>query len=359
MLLSCGRRARGIAFFVICALLLPPAFADEGGRAKWIPPPPPTDWSPARPPPGYSADAYSPDKVKPDFAPDVDPAAGINHAYDPNADPLHPTKNPDVDPGPGWDRTPDGVRRPADQSPGVSASTADWEWGERYYDSQFDATLVITNNCKSWQPVSIFIFDLPFLTLPSHLTVPPGSTSVIGKVKLPPEPPPPMRLGLPGEPGWGHVDYGKALGPNPVFTFPPPKLHQPNFVKIEGRVVAWHPWSPPDCNPRRETYNVSGHIHFRPPPPEGDGGPEKIASPGVCQVYWNIGVPPAQLKDEDCTAEMRELARAFRERVLPSYIFNSPEDWLWLPDGKAIGAMQIQDLLAMKARASAIMGRPY
>lgn len=348
--LSRLRRARRIALAVICAVLLPPAFAAENK---------PANWSPARPPPGYSAGAYSPDKVKPDFAPDANPAAGVG-AYNPYTDPLHPTKNPDVDPGPGWDFRPE--KPPADQSPGVRASTADWEWGERYYDSQFDTTLVITNNCKSPQPVSIFIYDLPFLTLPSHLTVPPGQTAVVGKVKLPPEPPPPLRLGLPGEPGWGHVDYGKALGPNPVFPFPPPKLHQPNFAKIAGRVVTWHPWSPgsgDNCYPKRQTYHVSGHIHFRPPPPEGDGGPEKIASPGVCQVYWNTGVPPAQLKDKDCTAEMRELARNFRERVLPSYVFNSPGDWLWLPDGKAIGAMRIQDLLAMKARASAIMGRPY
>ncbi len=40
--LSCDRRARGIALSVICALLMPPGFAADGGRGNW---------SPARPPP--------------------------------------------------------------------------------------------------------------------------------------------------------------------------------------------------------------------------------------------------------------------------------------------------------------------
>lgn len=344
------RCARTLLFIVATGLYCGVASADKRDLA---------DWSAGRPPAGWSPDAYSPDKVKPDFAPDADPAAGVE-AYNPYADPRHPTKNPDVDPGPDWDFRPD--KPPADQSPGVRASASDWDWGERYYDSAFDATLVITNNCKSPQPVSIFVYDLPFLSLPAQLTVPPGATRVVGKVKLPPEPPPPLRLGLPGEPGWGHVDYGKALGPNPVLPFPPPKLHQPNFADIAGRVVAWHPWAPgsgDNCLPRRETYRVSGHMHFRPPPPAGEGGPEKLLSPGVCQVYWNIGVPPAQLRDEDCTSEMRALAGSFRDRVLPPYVLNSPDDWLWLPSTEAVTAMTIPDLLAMKARASALMGQPY
>jgi len=345
-----ARRGRACAIVLFGLMHCTTGFADKRDLSNW---------SPARPPAGYSPDAYSPDKVKPDFAPEADLAAGID-AYNPYADPLHPTKNPDVDPGPGWDFSP--TDPPADQSPGVRATTSDWDWGERYYDSRFDATLIINNLCESTQPVSIFIYDLPYLTMPSHLTVPPGETRVVGKVALPPEPPPPLRLGLPGEPGWGPVDYGKALGPNPVLPFPPPQLHQPNFATIAGRVVAWHPWSPSsgdNCGPRRQTYTVTGHMHFRPPPPDGGGGPEKLATPGVCEVYWNIGVPPAQLKDEDCTVELRKLAASFRERVLPPYVLNSPDDWLWLPDAATIGALDIQDLLALKARASALMGQPY
>lgn len=338
---------RVILYCALFTISISPLFAGEGDRSNW---------SPSRPPPGYSPDAYSPDKIKPDFAPDANPGAGIG-AYNPYTDPQHPTKNPNVDPGSGWDFTP--VKQPADQSPGVRSSSADWEWGERYFDSEFDAALIITNNCKSPQPVSIFIYDLPYLSLPPRLTVPPGQTRVIGKVKLPPEPPPPIRLGLPGEPGWGHVDFGKVLGPNPVLPYPPPKLHQPNFVEIKGRVVTWHPWAPAsgdNCFAKRQTYNVSGHIHFRPPAPKAGGGPEKLAAPTACQVYWNTGVPPPQLNNKDCTAEMRELAVSFRERVLPAYVLNSPQDWLWLPSADALKAMRIPELLAMKAQASAIMG---
>lgn len=338
------------ACVVAGSLLLPPLHAADAGRANW---------SPARPPAGYSPDAYSPDKVKPDFAPDADPARGID-AYNPYTDPLHPTKNPDIDPGAGWDFDP--AKPPADQSPGVRTSRTDWDWGERYFDAEFDATLLITNNCKSPQPVTVFVYDLPYLSLPNRLVVPPGQTPVVGKVKLPPEPPPPLRLGLPGEPGWGHVDFGKILGPNPVLPFPPPKLHQPNFVPIAGRVVTWHPWAPAsgdDCHAKRQTYEVSGHIHFRPPPPPGGGGPEKILAPGPCAVYWNIGVPPTQLGDLDCTAEMRMLATHFRERVLVPYVLNAPDEWLWLPAVTALQGMAIPELLDMKARASALMGVPY
>lgn len=284
------------------------------------------------------------------------PYAEYGGNYDPVTDPNHPLKNPEVDPGSAWNRPPNGNL--PDSSPGVFTNATDWNWGEQYFDGQFDVVLVIRNHCSSPQPVRLFINDLPYLSLPESLTVAPGETRVLGKVKLPPEPPPPLRLGLPGEPGWGHVDFKYPT----VVTYPPPKIHQPNFVPIKGTVVAWHPWSPgagSECVAARDTYNASGHIHWRPPRPPGESGPEKIASPSACQVYWNIGLPPPQLAPgQDCTEAMRGYARVFVERVLPPYLFNDPPAWAWLPSTTEIGMLAIDELLRMKQRASAMMGVP-
>jgi len=315
---------------------------------------PNADWSAKPPPPGWSRDAYAPDRHAPAFGPELDASQfGNQGAYDSYLDPHHPLKDPANDPGPAWDQKPGGGA--SDGSPAVQNTQADWDWGERYFDAAFDAALIITNNCSSPQPVRIYVNDLPYLTLPEAVTVPPGQTRVTGKVKLPPEPPPPLRLGLPGEPGWGHVEFPPFI----PFGFPPPKLHQPHFVPIVGSVVTWHPWAPSDpdgCLPKRQTYTVAGHIHFRPPPPPGGGGPEKIAGASVCQVYWNIGVPPAQYQGEDCTAEMRDLALAYRTRVLQSYVLNAPEEWGWLPSTEDLQTFDVPRLLEMKAHADSLTG---
>ncbi|MEX2482571.1 MAG: hypothetical protein WD928_17065 [Gammaproteobacteria bacterium] len=331
---------------MLLALLVAPAAAQVKS----------TDWNKEPPPEGWSKEAYSPEATQPDFPADYDAPDG-DDAYNAWTDPYHPLKNPDEDPGAAWNR-PEGQNMP-DNSPGVIAAEADWDWGEKYYDSEFDANLVITNNCETPQPVKITIDNLPYLTLPEAVVVPKGQTVVPGKVKLPPEPPPPLRLGLPGEPGWGHVEFPPIIIPPGM---PPPKLHQPHFAQIKGEVVTWHPWTPSgggaECFPKRQTYKTAGHIHFRPPPPQGAGGPEKLATPDVCQVWWNIGVPPAQWDGEDCSDKIRELARWHLDRVLGPYILNAPDEWLWLPEAAAIDEMTIEALLAMKARADALLGLP-
>ncbi len=335
------------AIWCICALggLLAQANAAESTRGA--------DWSVSKPPAGWSRGAYDPSQPAPNFGTGEGvPAQTDGKPYDPYHDPYHPLKDPTQDPGEAWNDVPG--RGPRDGSPGVQSNSADWQWGERYFDEAFEASIVITNNCSSPQPVRIYVNDLPYLTLPDSITVPPGQTRVSGNVKLPPEPPPPIRLGLPGEPGWGHVEFPPFI----PLGFPPPKLHQPNFVPIVGSVVTWHPWAPSDpngCLPKRQTYTVSGHIHFRPPPPRG-GGPEKVASPSVCQVYWNIGVPPAQYQGEDCAPEMRELAHAYRERVLQTYALNAPEEWGWLPSAEQLRTLEVPQLLEMKVHADSLTG---
>ena len=132
-------------------------------------------------PPEGVAEAYSPDAVAPDFPDGYRPPDG-DGPYNSWTDPYHPLKNPDKDPGAAWDRPP-GANLP-DNSPGVLTSTTDWPWGEKYYASEFDASLVITNNCDTPQPVKITIDNLPYLTLPegvSRTTVRPTSGPSCGR----------------------------------------------------------------------------------------------------------------------------------------------------------------------------------
>jgi len=233
----------------------------------------------------------------------------------------------------------------------VHAAKGEWPWGERYYEGRFGAPLEIENKCNSPQLVGIFMNGLPYLSMPKLVKVPPGKTTVMGQVQLPSEPDCPPFL-LPGRTGCGHVDFGVII----VAAWPPPKLHQPHFDTIEGTVVVWHPWAPADdCPAVRKTYTVTGHIHFRPTPPDS-GGPQRITETDVCQFYWLIGEPPANLGDKDCTPEMRELALNFREKILRPYILNAPDEWLWLPSLDSIQQMSIPELLAMKARAEAVAG---
>ena len=123
-------------------------------------------------------------------------------------------------------------------------------------------------------------------------------------------------------------------------------FHQPNFAKIEGTVVAWHPWAPTDdCPPARHTYTVGGHIHFRPPPPPGGGGPERLAETDACEFWWLVGEPPGNLGEQDCTEKMRGLARRFLERIVAPYVQNAPEQWAWLPALGSVDQMSIPQLL--------------
>ncbi|MGR8949327.1 MAG: hypothetical protein ACU84Q_14880, partial [Gammaproteobacteria bacterium] len=202
------------------------------------------DWSDKPPPEGWSSDAYSPTATSPDFSEEYEPEYS-DGSYNSFEDPYHPLKNPDKDPGPDWNR-PHGANMP-DNSPGVVTVNGDWDWGEKYFESEFESALIITNNCSTPQPVKLTIDNLPYLTLPEKVLVPPGQTPVKAKIKMPPTPPLPIRLGLPGEPDprWGHVQFPPFVVPPGQ---PPPKLHQPNFTQINGTVTAWHPWMPASAN---------------------------------------------------------------------------------------------------------------
>lgn len=311
-------------------------------------------WSKKPPPEGWSADAYDPAKEAPGFG---DKFSGDeNESYDASSDPRHPLKNPDSAPAPGWERQ--GGARKEDGSPGFAASAVDWDWGERYFEQEFPVVINIKNLCDSTQTVSIFTTQLPFLTLPSKVSVPPSKAGidVPGKVKLPG---PPIPTNNPSEPPMGWVDLDPGYIPPGV---PPPKLHQPNFVSIFGEVVVWHPWAKDtggaECLPARTTYTATGHIHWPPPEPEpGPPEPFGFATVPPCTVWWNTGEEPPQ-REQDCTRAIQQLAERFVAKVLPSYRTNAPADWEWFESFGRVRDKSITELLAMKARASALMGGP-
>lgn len=286
---------------------------------------------------------YDPEKKAPDGYTDDEP-------YDPYYDRNHPLKNPDVDPGKGWERT--DRRAKPDGSFGALAASVDWDWGERYFNDSFSVVLHVTNNCKSKQPTSIFVTDVPGLNFPAKVSVPPGprGLDVVGTVNLPS---PPIPTGLPGEPPMGHVDF-------PAHFVPPgqPALHQPNAVAIGGEIVAWHPEAMDIdgqvCYATRITYRPSGHIHWRPPDKEGDSGPSRLATTDPCTVWWNTGEQPAGASEEDCTPKIRSLAAHLVDKVLPPFIAHAPADWAWLSTLGDVADKSVSELLAMKARASSV-----
>lgn len=336
---ACRRLALlwGLAFVL---LFSPLSFTTQVAQAQ----PNNRDWSGDARPEGWSAEAYSPDSAAPNFDEDYEGPRGDD--YDSREDPNHPLKDPTKDPGEEWE----GSSGSGLNQNFVAHSNADWPWGERYYDAVFAAPLIIHNSCKTPQKVGIFVNGNPYLTMPALVVAQPGDTTVTGQVQLAPEPEGPHHSGE----GW--IDFGPIIIPPGMF--PPPQLHQPNFEELEGEVVVWHAWSPEgDCNAVRRTYTIGGHMHFRPPPPEGGGGgPSSLATTDMCTFYWLMGFPPAQLGDKDCTQEIRELAAHYLDKIIASYVLNSPEDWLWLPSAGDIGQMSIDELLAMKAHAEAVIG---
>ncbi|MEZ5568604.1 MAG: hypothetical protein R3E54_09745 [Halioglobus sp.] len=287
--------------------------------------------------------SYDPEKATPGGYTDDEP-------YDPYYDRNHPLKNPDRDPGKGWERK--DKRAKADGSFGALAASVDWDWGERYFNDSFIVVLHVTNNCKSRQPTSIFVSDVPGLTFPSRVSVPPGpdGLDVIGKVTLPS---PPIPTGLPGEPPMGHVEF-------PPHFVPPgqPALHQPNAVAIGGEVVAWHPEAMDIdgqvCYATRITYRPAGHIHWRPPGETGDSGPSRLATTDPCTVWWNTGEQPAAASEEACSATLQALATHFIDHVLPPFMSHAPADWAWLRAFGDVKEKSASQLVAMKVRAGRV-----
>lgn len=261
-------------------------------------------------------------------------------------------ENGDKDPGADWNT------RNANPSlvPTISSRVGAWHWGELVYGKTYSTYLTVTNRCDTPETISIFTHNLSYLKFPRKVRVAGGEAKKVPMtITMPPEPPPPFVPPGGTPPAWGWVP--PPLVPNAGGA----KFHQPNFADIakeKGEVILWHPLRN-DCRPERTTYDVTGHIHFGPPDDSGGpSGPEKIASPDVCEVYWLTGEPPAQLDGEDCTDEMRSLASRWRETVVQPYVDSDPGAWGWLPEASHIEQMSIDDLLEMKRRADTQMREP-
>lgn len=279
-----------------------------------------------------------------DYDPRYDPGS-VDYDYDAASDEDHPLRGPRR-PDAAWD----------DMLP---QAEGDWKWGDVYFDGTYTARLQVSNDCTTGQTVYLS-WDNPYLTLPESDRIPPGGKTVVGTIKTPPAPAPPIFPGggpapsWPGGWGWGHV----TLPPGVV---PPPGWHQPNFLNVEGEVEAWHPWDPgASCAPNVTTWKISGHVHFRPPGggDDGGGGP---AVADACQVYWLTGELPPGLEerdlDEACLDRIRELAVEWRERIVAPYAERSPSEWAWLPSAGEMRQMSVADLMGVRERGDSIMDR--
>ena len=253
-----------------------------------------------------------------------------NDPTHPGNNPNHPLKDPAKDPGPNPGQLPE-EQRSSDGSPGIMYSDGDWRWGELLYGKTYPTKLTIRNECWSDESVGIFVTNLPYVTLPSSVTVPAKSTLDV-----------PINIVTPPEPNL--VLTGREQIP----------LHG-IFGTVEGEIVVWHPWRfDPSCLPNRESYKATGHIHYDLTPPPAPPSPEKTAGAGPCQVWWNTGERPPQVKsEEECTDPLRQLASAYRSRVLQSQVERAPSEWGWLPSVEQIAQMSIEECLGMKAKAQA------
>ncbi|WOJ97988.1 hypothetical protein R0137_05280 [Congregibacter brevis] len=243
-------------------------------------------------------------------------------------------------------------------APQMDRFSVDWDWGERYFSQEFTVSLRLVNDCDTTQIVILDTSTIPYLTMRKVHSVSRQSTEVVlGKVKLPDPPKPPPVQPFSGQ--WFGWVEPPEIGPQPLGT-PPPIFHQPNFSPIEGVVIATHAAAPDGanavCNPMRTRYEVAGHMHWGPPDPEEeDTGPSSLASTDPCVVWWNTSEEPAQRRG-DCTAAMQLLAERFLIKVVPDYWRNAPKEWSWLEEFGGVSDKDINELLAMKARANLIMG---
>jgi hypothetical protein len=291
---------------------------------------------------------YAKDLALPHYNPRSDSEHPLyDKDYNPKDDKKHPLKDDKKDPGAAWAQHTRG-----DGTPGVGGFSTNWPWGELLYDDKYPTTLEIVNNCKKTQRVAVFI-NVDYLELKRRsFKVRGESTLVIPMtIKTPPPPQPPLvPAGAPPAP-WGWVKP-PTFGPQPLGTIIP-VFHQPYFATVTGNVVVWHAWNG-KCGPRREVYNASGHIHFRPVDDEDqDPGPSTLATADPCAVYWRTGLRPKGHK-KDCTEAMRLLAFDYLDRFVGPYKERDPKRWGWL-ESLDVMAMDIDQLLRFKARADAQM----
>jgi hypothetical protein len=199
--------------------------------------------------------------------------------------------------------------------------THEWHWGELLYGKTYATKLTIENGCEGTEDVTITRVNLPYLSLPDRVSVPPGTLDVDAIITTPPPP------NIPAQP------------------FPPP---HGLWTQVNGLVDIHHAFTaPPKCYENKKVYWVTGHIHYDPDPP-----PPLLDVP-PCEAYWKLHrKPPDAL---NCEEEMRDLALEQLD-ILGPLAEDCPEQWSWLPTREEIGAMSENELLAFKERADGQLG---
>lgn len=221
-----------------------------------------------------------------------------------------------------------------------------WEWGSRgaplESETEYQGTLYVTNMCTSTELVEVDVRDIPGLVVNGGVTtvVVPGQTTKIVPATYTAKPPLLFRTN-------GGLVFGDDRDNDP--------RHRLCYVP-RGGVVLRHAGDE-RCLPKETFFEVTAHVHAKtvapPPPPPA---PEKLLTPDPCTVWWNTGQrPPGDITEAQCAETMRALAALYIERSLRPLAEASPAAWSWLPSPGAVMSMSVADLLAMKARAAAVM----
>lgn len=223
----------------------------------------------------------------------------------------------------------------------VGGQTDEWAWdltAPLEYDKSYAGVLVVTNQCDGVERVTFTVPKGAALAIQPAADVPPGKMDIKAALTTPPRPTPPDNLVVPP-------------GADPAHLFC-------TYIKDE-LVIAYSGRGTPEagCRPAARKMLVTAHVHYvapaPPPPPK-----MRIATADECTVLWNTGLRPAGDPgiDERCAPRIRELAAAFRTRVLETLRRLDPAAWAWLPSVDEIKTMSTAELLAFKARAAGQMG---
>lgn len=213
-----------------------------------------------------------------------------------------------------------------------------WDWGEVIVSAvEYRGNLKLRNECDIDVTVT-FALEAPYIKFLYLLNYPDVSLrageerEVMANVKIP-RPPCTLFLG-PGQAGW-----------NP---YPP----------FGGRLRLTYVGQGDRCLTKIEEYPISGKLVFpKGPCPDDEPKPEKLQTTDPCMQWWLTGERPESTVDLEaaCLNPIRELAAAFRERALEPIAATDLAKWKWLPSAAEIRSMSIADILAMRARAEAII----
>lgn len=210
---------------------------------------------------------------------------------------------------------------------------------EAPYDTPVSIDLPLVNRCPTAEPVDLFLEGLPFIdTVPASDIVPPGAKKDVTASGRTPKLPP------------------FVLGPGQ-------RIQDLNLTTTyTGTLIYAYGGRPgePACLPKVDKWDVvikvsPGPPAAPPPPPPAKPEPQKLLTSDPCTTWWLTSTRPRAATEAMCVDKIRELARAYRDRVLAPLAARDPAQWAWLPSGAQIATMNISDLLFMRERAAFVV----